>query len=174
MRTIETHRLLLRPFVAADAGVIQPLADDPEVARPTSQVPSPYTLADAQAWIASHGAAEAAGQGRPWAIERRTDGTLLGAISLELHARDRLGVLGYWLGRASWGQGYATEAAKAVVHWGWAQGLGKVAAEVLAFNAASMVVLARCGLRLEGVLQKHAERDGVRYDVCCFGALRDP
>lgn len=173
MRTLETTRLLLRPFVAADAEALQRLADDPAVSRPTARLPCPYTLADAQSWLAGHDRAEAEGRGRPWAITRREDGVLLGTVSLEIQPRDRLGILGYWLGRAYWGRGYVTEAARAVVDWGFAQGLAKVAAEALANNLGSMVVLTRCGLRPEGVLRGHAERDGVRLDVCCFGRLRD-
>lgn len=173
MLFLESKRLLLRPFAPADAPDVQRLADNRAVSIKTALLPYPYTLADAESWIGSHAADEAGGRGRPWAVTRQEDGVLMGAIGLVIHPKDNVGLLGYWLGQAHWGQGYATEAARDVVRWGFAEGLAKIAADVFATNPASIKVLRRCGLRQEGLLRSHVQRDGVRLDVHCYGRLRE-
>lgn len=106
---IETERLTLRPFRDADADEFAYLAGDWAVASMTSDIPYPFSPGQAAAWLAP-----ARGEVR-FAIER--GGRLMGGVGFY---RKPSGVaeLGFWLGRPWWRQGYATEAARAVLAQG--------------------------------------------------------
>src|SRR5262252_4456660 len=81
---IETERLRLRPLVLADAGAIERLAGDWEVARYTGSIPHPYPPGGALGWIRETWAEGAAGHKLVAGIEQRQDGILLGCIELDL------------------------------------------------------------------------------------------
>ena len=98
---LTTERLVLRPLCADDADEIVAGVGNYDVAKWLAVVPFPYRRADAEEFLAS----SAAEPRRAWAI--CSGDALCGIIS----AQDELG---YWLARPAWGQGYASEAAKAV------------------------------------------------------------
>ncbi len=65
--------------------------------------------------------------------------------------REHDGELGYWLGKAYWGQGYATEAARAVMNYGYAKaGIRRFICKHLTGNGASARVIRKLGFRLSG------------------------
>lgn len=108
-----------------------------------------------------------------WAIERRADRKLMGSIGLVTDTHRQYGSsrsLGYALGVAYWGQGYMTEAARAVVQFGFARmGLDLISATCYPDNPASRRVLEKCGFQYEGVLHR-AELlyNGQVKDHLCF------
>ena len=103
---------------------------------------------------------------------RATTETLVGLVGLRVDAAKRTGRLGYWVGRAYWGHGVATEAAGRMISWGFANlPLDHVIAEVTEGNDASCAVLRRIGFRRDrdgrAAFADHwrgAHRDGVRGD----------
>ena len=78
---LETERLRLRPFTATDAAAVRHLAGAPEVAATTLNIPFPYPEGAAEAWIAGQATAAAEGRTFAWAIVRRTDDEVLGAVT---------------------------------------------------------------------------------------------
>jgi ribosomal-protein-alanine N-acetyltransferase len=171
--TVATGRLRLRPFRAADADDVVALAGDAEVARFLLHVPHPYPRELAPAWIATHAETWLAGGGPTWAVTTQA-GVLTGTVSLRWTARHGRAELGFWLGRAHWGHGYGTEAARAAVDWAFAAlGVGRVYAQHLAGNERSARVLRAAGLRFEGVRRQHLRKGGVTHDVHLYGRLRD-
>jgi ribosomal-protein-alanine N-acetyltransferase len=104
----------LRPFVRADALRVQALAGERAVAETTALIPHPYPDGAAEAWIAAQAHDWAAGREYTYAITQAADGLLVGAIALRLAPIEREH-LGYWIGHAYWGRGYATAAARAVI-----------------------------------------------------------
>ena len=138
---IETARLRLRAFRLADAAEVQRLAGDRQVADGTL-LPHPYEGGAARAWIWDQALEFTEGRSISFAIERAEDGVLVGAIGLEI---DRVGAcakLGYWLGRAYWGRGYATEAVARDPRLGFAVlELERIFAPRFRWNAASARVL---------------------------------
>jgi [ribosomal protein S5]-alanine N-acetyltransferase len=118
-KIITTPRLTLRPYEAADATRVCELLGNFEVAKMLSRAPHPYALEDAQNWIAKQADLWAAGTDFVYAITTQSDG-LIGAMGLhpsqhpEVTSKPNL-ELGYWFGQPYWGQGYATEAGRAVV-----------------------------------------------------------
>ena len=147
---IETARLVLRPWEERDRAPFAAINADPEVMR---HFPGPLDRAASDAFI-DRRLAQRAEDGIAYAaVELRADGALLGFAGL---ARMRMpevahldgGVeIGWRLGRAHWGRGYATEAAR-----GWlAHGFGPLALdEIVAFtvpaNHRSQAVMRRLGM----------------------------
>ncbi|WNF31182.1 GNAT family N-acetyltransferase [Streptomyces sp. C11-1] len=147
---LETDRLVLRPFTAADAPDLLALDNDPEVmryingGRPTSREDIqertlPRLLHD-------HPCTGTRGF---WAAEEKTTGAFLGWFELRpLDDHDPAVVeLGYRLNRAAWGRGYATEGARALVRKGFTDlGAQRVTANTMAVNAGSRRVMEKAGL----------------------------
>ncbi len=109
---LTTRRLQLRPFAPEDAEAFRALAGDWDVARMTSDIPHPLSLAQALRWL------EPAEDEHRFAVVR--NGGLIGGAG---YFRRPSGVaeLGFWLGREHWGQGYATEATRAVLTHGFVE-----------------------------------------------------
>jgi RimJ/RimL family protein N-acetyltransferase len=144
-RRLETPRLELRPLAPADAPAIRRLAGDFEVARRTARIPHPFPEGAAEAFVASASADLAAAEEIVLAIAERGDPALLGCCGLMRRA-DGSFELGYWLGRPSWGRGYATEAVSALAdHAFRATGAPYLRAGVFPDNLASMRVLHKAG-----------------------------
>jgi RimJ/RimL family protein N-acetyltransferase len=93
---------------------VQRLAGDRAVASTALNIPHPYPDGLAESWIATHRPAWEVGDRATFAITTRDD-ELRGCIALKPTQRHRRGELGYRIGREYWGQGFATEAARAVV-----------------------------------------------------------
>jgi RimJ/RimL family protein N-acetyltransferase len=146
-RTISTERLLLRPLELADAPRIAELTSEPEVARMVASIPLPNPPVCAEGWILIMRARAPLGLDHVYAIEAPGEG-LIGCIGA--HVQPRGGAeFGYWLGRPYWGQGLATEAARAVA--AEARALGCVTAAYFLDNPASRRVLEQAGFRDTGV-----------------------
>ena len=110
MTAIRTPRLRLRDHTTADADVVAELAGDWRVARMLADLPLPFDQRAARTWLVKR-----RGEVR-LAIEY--EGTLIGGTSL-CHYPGREAELGYWLGKAHWGKGFAREAASALLVHGF-------------------------------------------------------
>jgi RimJ/RimL family protein N-acetyltransferase len=176
MPTIDTPRLVLRPFEQADALEVQRLAGAREIAAATAHIPHPYPDGVAELWISTHAPHFDHDDGLTLAVTRREDGILMGAISLMVEAESKLhgrAELGYWLGVPYWGHGYCTEAARALVDYGFGVlKLRRIFARHLGSNPASGRVMAKAGLRFEGVLRQHHVKWGRAEDDVRYGLLR--
>lgn len=175
--TLKTARLVLRPFTAADAPRVQQLAGDHKVADTTATIPHPYPDGAAEQWIAGHGETFEKGKGVTFAVTLAKGGELLGAISLLGISRDHgRAEIGYWMGVPYWGKGYCTEAATAVVTYGFETlGLHRIMAHHLTRNPASGRVLAKIGMVREGLLRQHLRKWERYEDIAVCGLLRgDP
>lgn len=173
--TLVTERLALRALRLDDAAAVAAGAGDPRVARWLIQVPSPFPIALARRWVINRIEWWALGRGvtlavtRPAAPER-----LLGTVSLRRYARDRRAELGYWLATTAWGEGFATEATRALVDFGFRElQLARIYAQVIAGNQASMRVLEKLGMVREGVKRKHIRQERRLQDLVLYGLLRE-
>ena len=171
--TLETKRLVLRLFVLADAKAVQRLAGDRAVADTTERVPHPYKDGMAATWIATHAQRFAEGQECSFAIVLRETSEVIGSIGLTLSMVHQRGELGYWVGRPFWGRGYCTEAARAVVDYGFnTLGLHRIQGRHLSRNPASGRVMLKIGLRQEGLLLDYVRKWDVFEDVEMYGVLK--
>jgi len=107
------------------------------------------------------------------AVTLATGGRLVGNCGLRLdEAGSRKGEIGYEIDPAYWGQGYATEAAGAMVRFGFEEvGLHRIGAWTVADNAASRRVLEKLGMRLEGRLRENRWYKGRWWDTVLYGLL---
>src|SRR5262245_42514186 len=105
---LATERLTLRAPRCDDAKAIAALANDRRIAENTLRIPHPYGLADAESFIAI---ANTAGE-HTFLITRDAD--VLGTCGIARRNGEEPEI-GYWLGVPFWGQGYATEAARALI-----------------------------------------------------------
>jgi RimJ/RimL family protein N-acetyltransferase len=168
---LTTGRLILRPFRADDAPVVQQLAGDIRIARGTAAVPHPYGDGVAEAWIASHTTLFAQKREIVFAVEARSTSSLIGAVSLlnlaPAHARAELG---FWIDVDYWSQGYCTEAVREVMRFAKESlEVTRFVGRCLAWNAASANVMKKVGLEIEGCLVKHEKHEGQYVDQLIFG-----
>ncbi|GJE37035.1 GNAT family N-acetyltransferase [Methylobacterium persicinum] len=144
---IETRRLWLRWPAARDAETIHRLASEPGVAEMTASIPLPFERADADAFIVTSRAGNAAGTGLILALcERGRPGRALGVVSITCEDDESPAHLGYWLGRPHWGHGLMTEAAGALIHawFAWTPAT-RLDASAPVTNVASRRVLEKTG-----------------------------
>jgi len=177
MILLETQRLRLRQFTPDDVDRLVELDSDPEVMRYiTFGAPTPrevYTEVILPRWIAIYRDTPLLGY---WAAEERDSGEFHGFFHLR---PDRIDAgeqeLGYRLRRDSWGRGYASEGASALIDHGFLRvGVDKVSARALAGNHGSRKVMEKCGLRFERDFEytddvtagrAPAERAAVKYSI---------
>jgi ribosomal-protein-alanine N-acetyltransferase len=172
--TLETERLVLRPFSLDDAPAVQRLAGDRLIAATTLAIPHPYEDGMAQKWISTHQSHFDLGKGITFAISRKTDGSLLGAMSLMAMEAAHQAELGYWVGRPYWDQGYCTEAGEAVLRYAFTQlGLVRVHCHHFARNPASGRVMRKLGMQHEGIRRRHVKKWGRFEDVELYGILQE-
>ncbi len=160
----------LRPWREDDAPALAAAADDPDVARWLPDLPSPYTLADAEAYITARPAGFAAGTDLAFAA-CDADGLVGSAGIPRRDPRNGVSEVGYWIAAGARGRGLATRAVRLLVAWAF-DGLGDGRVELMAgpHNLASCRVAEKAGLRREGVLRgREATRDGGRRDLVVYG-----
>ncbi len=164
--TIETERLILRPMREADATALFEISQDPEVVRFVGDRHVP-TLQEAWRMVAGwigHWALRGYGQ---WAIEERESGRFIGRAGI-INPADWPGPeVGYLLGRQFWGRGYATEAARAAMDWGFREiGFEDLISLIDPANHASIAVATRLGEVLRG------ETEIMGHHVLVYGITR--
>lgn len=172
--TLETERLHLRPFTLADAPTVRELAGAREVAATTLLIPHPYPEGAAEAWIATHSENVAEGKQYTFALVRREDNALIGAMGLVRNSTHNKAELGYWIGVPYWNQGYATEAACAIVSFGFETlNLNRIFACHFLGNPASGRVMQKAGLQYEGTHRQDLFKWGEYIDHAVYGITRD-
>jgi RimJ/RimL family protein N-acetyltransferase len=144
-----TPRLLLRPGFPEDAPALVHAIADEAIVRNLSVVPWPYTVRDAEAFLASPRDPVLPS----FLIFERTDGAPRLAGSCGLGRRPSGAVeLGYWIARASWGRGFATEAGRALIDIARTLGLAQLEASHFIDNPASARVLDKLGFESTGIV----------------------
>lgn len=166
---LETKRLTLRNFREADIPELIPLIGSREVAATTLRIPHPYTHHDAVEFLTAY----AKGPDLVFAIVLRSQGRLCGGIGLHPENQHQRAELGYWIGLPYWGNGYATEAAQAVLRYGFEQlKLNRIFASHFRENRASQRVLTKLGMRREGCMRQHVLKWGRFVDLELYSILR--
>lgn len=151
---ITTDRLLLRRPHERDADAIVAIVGDWEVAHRLTRVPHPYGASDAAFFIEQVVPGEWV-----WAITLRGSDHLIGAVGLTPEDGVTIAELGYWLAPAHWGREFITEAATAVVAFGFETlGLPAIMSGFFEENPASGRVLEKLGFVAIGRTNVSARR----------------
>jgi RimJ/RimL family protein N-acetyltransferase len=164
--------VLLRTWVAEDAAAVTAACQDPEIPRWTV-VPSPYTEAEARAFIGGCGDAIAAGLALDLAVTAADNGRLLGAVGVtSFDWANRRAEIGYWVAREARGRGVARRAVRLLSDW-VLRDLAFERLELLAHphNHASQRVAEAAGFTREGTLRLYRRRHGVREDLVMYSLL---
>lgn len=144
-----TPRLLLRPGFPEDAPALAAAIGDEAIVMNLAVVPWPYTLRDAEAFLASPRDPVLPA----FLIFERTEGAprLIGSCGLGRRPSGAV-ELGYWIARPFWGRGFATEAATALIDIARALGLRQLEASHFIDNPASARVLDKLGFESTGLI----------------------
>jgi [ribosomal protein S5]-alanine N-acetyltransferase len=164
--------LLLREWAAPDLITAHTIHADPEVMRyMTGQAERlDETHATLERWIAS--AVQRPRTAYNFAVVLQANQGLLGRCGLYLNADPRIAHLGYHLQRGLWGQGYTTEAAQALMQFGFQQlRLHRIYAECHPDNRASARVMEKLGMQYEGHLRQNHWANGMWWDTLVYGCL---
>lgn len=171
---LTTSRLTLRPLRASDAPRVQQLAGDPSVSDTALDIPYPFEDGMAEAWIATQPDDYASRAAAIFGIAVGGADQICGAAGLTVDPVHSRGELGYWLGRPFWGRGYATEAGRAIVAFGFQEWtLLRIHASHLTRNPASGRVLEKIGFLQERVLRQHVWHRGRLEDMVVYGAFNE-
>jgi [ribosomal protein S5]-alanine N-acetyltransferase len=169
--TLETTRLILRPYREEDVKELLPLIGAREVAATTLRIPHPYSEKDAREFIVMM---QHDSENVRRAVTLRSDGRIVGGVGLHLNEKYRHAELGYWIGVPYWGRGYATEAAAALIHYGFEElQLHRIFANHFGHNPASGRVLKKLGMKYEGCQRQHYLKWNEFIDSEQYGILRD-
>ncbi len=162
--TIRTERLVLRKISKKDVDDVFEYSKDPEVSR--------YLLWRAheskqqtRAYLSRVMKRYKAAQLYDWAIEY--NGKMIGTCGFSrIDVLNDVAEIGYVLNRAFWGMGIATEAAKAVIEFGFRTlSLLRIEALFMEENARSLSVMKKCGMTYEGIKRSALKVDGVMRSV---------
>jgi [ribosomal protein S5]-alanine N-acetyltransferase len=171
---LKTDRLILRPFKLSDARIVQQKAGDKAIVDTTLNIPYPYPDGLAEEWVSSHQPKFEAGESITYAITLKDNDEIIGAIGLMVQKKFNHAELGYWIDKNLWGNGYCTEAAKAMVEYGFNKfGLHKIFAEHIARNPGSGKVMEKLGMKKEGFFKEHVIKWDKYEDVVSYGILKD-
>ncbi len=161
----------LRPWAWTDAPALVRNANSARVARYLGDAfPHPYAPSAAAGWLD-----RVVGRAPVTQLAIEIDSEAAGCVGLMMKTNEYryTAELGYWLGERHWGQGVATEAARAAIEYGFSTfGLRRIESEVIAGNAASARVLEKAGMALEGVLKCAITKHGVTNDVLLYSVVR--
>lgn len=171
--TLTTDRLVLRPFEMNDAQEVAQLVTK-EITDKMANIPWPYRVFDAVEWITGQAGSYLEGKAVYFAIVINDGASLIGAIGLSINKKHNRAELGYWIGESYWNNGYATEAARAVVVYGFRElGLHRIEAMHMTRNPASGRVLRKAGMRREGRLHQYVKKGNRFYNYNQWGITRD-
>lgn len=172
---LHTERLLLRDYIEDDWHAVHEYDADPNVVHFMTW--GPNSAQDTRDFVDRNIAASQIELriGFELAVVEQASGRLVGGAGLTLTPAHRKGFLGYCFRRDVWGQGYATEAARALLRFGFEElTLHRITSTCDVDNNASARVLEKIGMQREGTLRHDALlRDGSWRDHLVFGVLQD-
>jgi RimJ/RimL family protein N-acetyltransferase len=165
---IETPRLQLGQLSESDIPELVPLIGAREVAATTLRIPHPFEEKHAREFLAGVPKENELRLG----IRLRADARLVGGMGLHPDAQHNRAELGYWIGFPHWGNGYATEAAQAVVRYGFEHfKLNRIFAGHFGHNSESGKILRKIGMKHEGCMRQHVLKWGEYVDLEMYAIL---
>ncbi len=175
-KKLETKRLVLRPYRKSDAKNIVEKINHKEIVIYLFGPPYPYKMKDANWFINDSLKKSRKGKSHEFAITLKETGELIGGTGVNrIDKKNSNANVGYWIAKEYQGKGYATEAAKKVVEFGFMKlKLMKLHAKVVSVNPASSIVLQKIGFKREGILRKHTKDLFANkwYDEIVYGLLK--
>lgn len=171
--TLTTERMLLRELRQEDAADVFVFRSDPYVQRFNAEPMK--AVAEAEEFIEWMLAQYRNQKHLLWGVALQNEDKVIGLVGFGDWSRHHnRAMLGYDLAQAYWGQGFASEAVKRSIRFGYEEmGLHRIEAETIADNSESVRMLQRLGFQLEGLRRGYSlEDDGVYHDSAMYALLR--
>ncbi|UUZ81130.1 GNAT family N-acetyltransferase [Paenibacillus sp. P26] len=168
---LETDRLLIREFRPEDLNDVHSYASNPIVVR--YMIWGPNTEEETRGFLerAMEMQRQEPRQDYEMAVIRKEDGRLIGGCGLHI-SEPRQGEIGYCFHPDYWGKGYATEAARALLAFGFrGLGLHRIYATCRPENTGSAKVMQRIGMTYEGHIREHMRHKGMWHDSHQYSIL---
>jgi RimJ/RimL family protein N-acetyltransferase len=164
---LETERLMLRRPTLADVKAITLLANDRRIAENTRRLPHPYLQEHAVEFVRAM-----ADDNRETVFLIENNHAPIGIVGID-GRQPETPELGYWLGVEHWGQGFATEAARAVIDFTFEEfDVEHLISGARVANPSSRNILEKCGFQWSGVELHRFEALGSSTPVDCFRLSR--
>jgi [ribosomal protein S5]-alanine N-acetyltransferase len=171
-KELRTSRLILRPLEYGHLDCMLPLISAREVAATTLRIPHPYTRKDAEDYFRAMEIEIGKGKMLRLSIFIAPSDEYCGSVGLHIEREHGRAEMGYWIGVPFWGRGYASEAARAVVEYGFSElGLNRIFATVFGGNTASRRVAEKAGMKYEGCMRQHVNKWEQLLDMEIYGVL---
>ncbi len=171
---IQTKRLVLGRLQASYIPKIVEYAGNRKIAEMTLHIPHPYHEEDAIFWIHLSNEGFRNGDRFTFGIFRIEDNEFIGGMGLRVDQSNHRAELGYWIAEPYWNMGYATEASKAILKFGFEEiGLHKILATHVSENEASGKVMIKSGMVKEGELAEHVYKNGKYYSLFQYRMLNN-
>lgn len=171
---METGRLILRAFTENDVEDIYEYASDEEVAAflvwdPHKTRDDTYDFLNMSKEIFHNS------DNIDWGIELKEEGKLIGAISIrKWNDANRCGDIGYVLSKKYWNKGFATEALRAVIRYGFEKlNVNRLEAHCDEINSASYRVMEKAGMKYEGTLRQKVFIKGKFLNIRFYSILKE-
>lgn len=170
---IETKKLFLTELKAEDIPEIVKYASNKNISNFTQNIPFPYSEKDAVFWINMANQGFENGHQYTFAIRTKERNNFIGGIGLNIERKYKRAEIGYWIAKPFWGKGYATEATKSIIEFGFKNlDLNKFTSSYLAKNPASGKVMENSGMKKEGELKEHIFKNSEYHDLILYGLTK--
>jgi [ribosomal protein S5]-alanine N-acetyltransferase len=170
--TLETDRLLLRPYKSSDFAAVHAYGKNPEISLHMTWGPNTEDMTRAFLRTSIKASSDPEARGYCYAIDLKDTGALIGGCSLvHTNREEKTAMIGYAIDKPYWGRGYTTEAAAALLRLGFEKcGLHRIRSWCTPENTGSWRVMEKIGMRREGhereaVFIKGEWRDWFQYAI---------
>jgi ribosomal-protein-alanine N-acetyltransferase len=173
--TLKTNRLVLRPLSEDDAQSIYENVKENDIAKWLIRLPQPYPSDGAIKFIRKSEENMKKGMSYELAVRLKSNNELIGVMSFcEVDKKNKNAEIGYWVTKKYWNMGYATEAGKRLLEFGYnVLNLERIFAKCVPENAPSKKVLEKIGMKYEGNFRHEFFREGKFIDMMYFGIIRE-
>ena len=171
---IKTERLIMSSPHVSDLEKIRSILNAKEdYSKNTVNIPFPYTIENAKFWL---NIAEVGLKNQNqfiFAIRLKKTNELIGGIDLGVNKQFHKAELGYWLNKKHWNNGFATEATKAIINFGFKElNLKRIFATHFEANLSSGRVMEKAGMKKEGILKCHTFKNGKYQNHILYAIIK--
>ena len=172
--TLTTKRLLLRRPLLKDVPALAMHLNNRVISDNTLTIPFPYAKADAVHWVKKNQQEWKDKISYVFVITLKKTGELIGAMGLHMIPLHDRAEVGYWIAEPHWNKGYATEALRTMIDFGFTQlPLHKIFATHIVANLSSGKVMRKAGLIREAKLTDQYKKNGRYVSVVQYRMTKD-
>ena len=174
-RQFLTNRLIIREYTKKDIDDFLAVIRQPEIYPTTYGIPQNYSRLRARWWFRVIKDNRRQGCAYEYGVFLRETGRYIGNVGLiNIDWTHHHGDISYYMDSRVTGMGFATEAAEAMIHYGFSElGFQKINGVCMSINGASRRVMEKLGMRYEGTLRQDLYKDGMYYDLDRLSILKE-